>query len=84
MLKETNPEVFDNYEEKDTEFLIDMIEGMKRNKVIIDVGISRDENGKQIGDCQYELRNYVDNITGWTNAVGLMTRVSLFQNLLEE
>jgi len=80
----TNPEVFDKYEEKDTKFLIDMIEETKKNKVIIDVGISRDENGKQIGDCQYELRNYIDNITGYTNAVGLMTRVSLFQNLLEE
>ena len=52
------------------------------DKVIIDVGISRDENGKQIGDCEKELRNYVENITGYTNSVGLMTRMSLFQNLL--
>lgn len=54
------------------------------NKIIIDVGISRDENGKQIGDCSLELREYCDNITGWTNAVGLMTRMSLFQNLLQD
>lgn len=54
------------------------------SRVIIDVGISRDENGKQVGDCSKELREYFDHITGWTNAVGLMTRVSLFQNLLEE
>ena len=54
------------------------------DKIIIDVGISRDENGKQIGDCEKSLHDCIANITGYTNAVGLMTRVSLLQNLLQE
>lgn len=53
-------------------------------KVIIDVGISRDENGKQIGDVSKDVREVVDDVTGWTSSVGLMTRVSLFQNLLQQ
>ena len=57
--------------------------GIER-KIIIDVGISRDENGKQIGDCDRELHNVIKDITGYTNAVGLTTRTSLLQNLLEE
>lgn len=57
--------------------------GIER-KVIIDVGIHRDENGKQIGDVDKDVREVVDLITGWTQSVGLMTRVSLFQNLLEK
>lgn len=53
-------------------------------RIIIDVGISRDNNGKQIGDCEKELHNIVDKVTPFVGGVGLMTRVSLLQNLLEE
>ena len=53
-------------------------------KVIIDVGIHRDENGKQIGDVDKDVREVVDAITGYTQSVGLMTRTALFQNLLEQ
>ena len=55
--------------------------GIQR-KVIIDVGIHRDENGKQIGDVEKDVRDAVEDITGYTNAVGLMTRTMLFDNLL--
>ena len=57
--------------------------GIKR-KVIIDVGISRDENGKQIGDVDKAIHDIVIDCTPWTQGTGLMTRVSLLQNLLEE
>lgn len=55
--------------------------GIER-KVIIDVGIHRDENGKQIGDVSKDVREVVEDVTSWTNAVGLMTRTALFDNLL--
>lgn len=54
------------------------------NKIMIDVGISRDKNGKQIGDFDEDLHDYIDLITPFTGGVGVMTVVSLLQNLLEE
>ncbi len=57
--------------------------GIER-KVIIDVGIHRDENGKQIGDIDKEVRDVVEDITPYINGCGLLTRASLLQNLLEE
>lgn len=54
------------------------------NKIMIDVGISRDENGKQIGDFDRELHDCVELITPFVGGVGVMTVVSLLQNLLEE
>ena len=53
-------------------------------KVIIDVGISRDENGKQIGDVSREIHDIVEDCTPYVNGCGLLTRCSLFQNLLEK
>lgn len=67
-----------------TKDMICFSEDSKPSQIIIDVGISRDENGKQIGDCSRELHELVENISPYTNGVGLMTRVSLLQNLLEE
>lgn len=55
-----------------------------KDKVIIDVGISRDGNGKQIGDVERDLHDMVELCTGYTQSVGLLTRASLLQNLLEE
>ena len=57
--------------------------GIER-KVIIDVGIHRDENGKQLGDIDKEVRDVVEDITPYINGCGLLTRASLLQNLLEE
>lgn len=52
--------------------------------VIIDAGVSRDESGKVIGDCDYS--NLIDRcqfITPSTNGVGIMTRLSLLENVIE-
>lgn len=51
-------------------------------KVIIDVGISRDENGKQIGDVDKDVRDVVNDVTPWQGGCGLLTRCILFENLL--
>jgi methylenetetrahydrofolate dehydrogenase (NADP+)/methenyltetrahydrofolate cyclohydrolase len=51
-------------------------------KVIIDVGISRDENGKQIGDVSKDVRDVVSDCTPYVNGCGLLTRCSIFDNLL--
>lgn len=57
---------------------------VKEGAVVIDVGISRDENGKQIGDCDYpNLKDKCKFITPWTNGTGLMTRISLIENVVE-
>ena len=53
-------------------------------KVIIDVGISRDENGKQIGDVDKAVHEVVEDCTPWTQGTGLLTRCSIFENLLKE
>ena len=62
---------------------LDMIDQENKNLIIIDVGISRDENGKQIGDCARELHDEVELITPFVGGTGLLTRCSLLQNLLE-
>ncbi len=54
------------------------------DKLIIDVGINFDENGKMCGDCFFS-----GGITGATNVspvpggVGLLTRVALLENVVE-
>lgn len=57
--------------------------GIER-KVIIDVGIHRDKNGKQIGDVDKSVHEIVDDCTPYINGCGLLTRCSLLQNLLQE
>ena len=51
--------------------------------IIIDVGITRNQEGKLCGDCDKELYDYVDKITPVPKGVGLMTRVSLLLNVIE-
>lgn len=54
------------------------------NKLIIDVGVSRDENGKVVGDMPEELKRNIDTIcTANVGAVGLMTRAMLLLNYYE-
>ena len=50
--------------------------------VIIDVGISRDENGKLCGDVDKEVYDLVGNVTPVPGGVGLYTRVSLLENTI--
>ena len=57
--------------------------GIER-KVIIDVGIHRDENGKQIGDVDKDVHEIVADCTPHINGCGLLTRCSIFENLLRE
>lgn len=55
-------------------------------EIIIDVGTNRDENGKRCGDVN---REYFDTclpdtyITPVTNGVGLLTRLSLIENVVK-
>ena len=51
-------------------------------EVIIDVGISRDENGKLCGDFDKELSKYVEHMTPMPGGSGLYTRVSLLENTI--
>ena len=56
---------------------------VKCESVVIDVGISRDNNGKIIGDLDFEeLVNRVEYITPVPGGVGPMTIASLMVNLL--
>ena len=58
-------------------------EMVKDGAIVIDAGISVDENGKLCGDCSKELydREHVD-ITPVPGGVGLLTRLALMKNLL--
>lgn len=57
---------------------------VKSNAFIVDAGVSRDNNGKVIGDCDYEdLKDVVEFITPPTGGVGVMTRLSLLENVME-
>ena len=51
----------------------------KKEAVIIDVGINRDENGNLCGDCEKDLPvAYQSPVPG---GVGLLTRLALYENL---
>lgn len=55
---------------------------LKDNTIVIDAGIAFDENGKMCGDCDKTL--YDDEnifITTVPGGVGLLTRVTLLENL---
>lgn len=54
-----------------------------KSKIVIDVGINRDEKGKLCGDCSPELYEYVKFITPVPNGVGLTTRLSLLENTVK-
>ena len=57
--------------------------GCTRTKVVIDAGISRDENGKLCGDC-YRFDEYCCGwlkVTTVPNGVGLMTRAMLMKHM---
>lgn len=60
-----------------------LIQNVPYGKVVIDVGISRVEDGKLYGDV--DKSNYSDDalITPVPGGVGLMTRVSLLENVIK-
>lgn len=59
-------------------------EMVKKGAIIIDVGINRLENGKLVGDCDFEnLKNKCDFITPVPGGVGPMTIAMLLSNTLK-
>ena len=54
-----------------------------RDKVILDVGINRDADGHLCGDCSRALYDTVEWITPVPGGIGLMTRVSLLENVVD-
>ncbi len=52
-------------------------------KVIIDVGMNRDVEGKLCGDCSRALYDIVEDITPVPGGVGLTTRSSLLENVVD-
>lgn len=50
--------------------------------IVIDVGITKGEDGKLYGDCDRRLYTYVDKITPVPKGVGLLTRCALIDNFL--
>ena len=53
---------------------------LKPSAVVVDVGINR-EDGKLYGDCQEGLNVFIQ--TPVPGGVGLLTRLSLLENLME-
>lgn len=59
-------------------------EMVKKGAIIIDVGINRLENGKLVGDCDFEnLKDKCDFITPVPGGVGPMTIAMLLSNTLK-
>ncbi len=57
---------------------------VKEGAVVIDVGINRDENGKLVGDVDYEnLLDKVSHITPVPGGVGPMTITMLMNNVIK-
>ena len=54
------------------------------NKVVIDVGINRDESGKLCGDVDFDdVKDYCSHITPVPGGVGPMTVAELMKNVVE-
>ena len=53
----------------------------KKDAIVIDVGINRDENNKLCGDCEKNLP--VAYQTPVPGGVGLLTRIALYENLFQ-
>lgn len=56
---------------------------VKKNAIVIDVGINRTEEGKLVGDVDHESLADVKFITPVPGGVGLLTRLSLLENVLK-
>jgi methylenetetrahydrofolate dehydrogenase (NADP+)/methenyltetrahydrofolate cyclohydrolase len=59
-------------------------EYVQKGQIVIDVGITRHNNGKLIGDVNFEeVKNIVEMITPVPGGVGQMTVLALFENLID-
>ena len=54
---------------------------LKKDAIVFDIGINRDENNKLIGDCERGLEVLYQSPV--PKGVGLLTRIALYDNLLE-
>lgn len=54
-----------------------------KDKMIIDCGLSFID-GKQVGDCSKEVREFSNNCTPIRNGVGTLTRLALVENILKQ
>ena len=54
-----------------------------KDKVLIDVGVNRDENGKLCGDFSEELKQKASYYTPTPGGTGPMTVAMLMQNVIE-
>ena len=59
------------------------LDNVIKNKVIIDVGMNRDENGKLCGDFSEELKQKAAYYTPTPGGTGPMTVAMLMQNVIE-
>lgn len=60
-----------------------LVHKVKKEAIVIDIGINRTENGKLVGDCNFEsLLPMVSVITPVPGGVGPMTVMSLMQNIV--
>lgn len=56
---------------------------VKKDAIIADVGINQDENGKMCGDVDYEnVKDMCKFVTPVPGGIGLITRVTLLENVL--
>lgn len=62
-------------------FLNNSLLEYKKDAIVIDVGINRDENNKLCGDCEKNLP--VAYQTPVPGGVGLLTRIALYENLFQ-
>lgn len=53
-----------------------------KNAIVIDCGIEVID-GKQYGDCDLEIYDYVDSVTPRVGGMGLMTRAALMMNVVK-
>ena len=57
---------------------------VKKDSIVIDVGINRNNNGEVVGDCDtINIENKVKYITPVPGGIGLTTVVSLIDNIIE-
>ena len=61
-----------------------LVSHAKHNSIVIDVGINMDENGKMCGDINWEsMPEDLRFITPVPGGVGLLTRLSLLENVIK-
>lgn len=57
-------------------------EMLRKNTIVIDVGITRSDDGKLYGDLDRVCYGYLDKYTTVPNGIGLVTRVTLLENVM--